>query len=207
MRSASPGSHRTPLQPRRHHPRRLPPARSYSIAPPPAALAASGVLRTARLIALAPAATSRPSVPLERCAATKAAVGRRRAVAPGRGRACLTGNRTRRFPGPMRPARRDRQDVCDRRSNAGGETMPRRIVTLVRGLHWVGPDAEAHSVAHHGRARPWPSTAHLRLAPTRVRGRDVQAEAPRAGRHLVLRRPPSLWNVDSFSSHTRMHAG
>jgi hypothetical protein len=162
MRSASPGSHRTPLQPRRHHPRRLQPARSYWIAPPPAALAASGVLRTAGLIALAPAATSRPSVRwrgAQRRGQRSTSCGAR-AV-----RACLTGNRTRRFPGAMRPARRDRHNDCDRsysieRWRRSHETDPDAGTGLAMG--W--PDAAARSVVHRGRACPWPSTAHPRLA-------------------------------------------
>jgi hypothetical protein len=142
-------------------------------------------------IALAPAATSRPPVPLESRTAKTAAVGRRRAVAPVRVRARLTGNRTRRFPGPTRPAGRDCQDVCDRCPiECWRGTMPRRISTLVRGSVG-GPDAAAHSVVHHGRACPWPSTGHPRLAPARSPGRDAQAEAARPGRQLVLRRLPS----------------
>ena len=195
MRSASPRSHRARLQPSRHDTRRLQPA----------------TIRMRRSGAASSPAGARRGRGAAGEVHSDNGIGRpRRAVAPVRVRACLTGNRTRRFPGAMRPARRDRQDVCDPapRSNAGGEAMPRRIVTLVRGLQWVGPDAAAHSRRSSRSGLPVAFDGSSSAGTCPRPGRDVQAEAPRS-------RPASgsadgcrqvLWDVDGFSSHTRMPA-
>jgi RNase P subunit RPR2 len=178
MSSASPRSHRPRLQPSRHDIRRLQPARSYpdrasSCRPRPhQAFSAQRVS-----IALAAAATSRPPVPPERCAAKTAAVGRRRAVAPVLVRACLTGNRTRRFPGAMRPARRDRQDIRDR------SPIER----------WRRNHAETHLDAGAG-AGARAEMSRLRVhVPASIRFCDGCRQV--------------LWDVGSFRSHSRLHAG
>jgi hypothetical protein len=109
----------------------------------------------------------------------------------------------------MRLARRDRQDVCDRvpRPNAGGETMPSGILTLVRGLQCVVLTLE--------RTGSWITVRLARGVRRVVLGWHL-ARA-RAEMYRLRLTPPAgiwycdgcrevLWDSDSFSSHTRTHA-
>jgi hypothetical protein len=109
----------------------------------------------------------------------------------------------------MRLALRDRQDVGDRapRPNAGGQTMPRRILTLVRGLQRVVLALE--------RTRSSITVWFVRglrrvrlgwhLARARAEMYRLRLNVP-AGIWFCDGCRQVLWDSDSFSSHTRMHA-
>jgi hypothetical protein len=109
----------------------------------------------------------------------------------------------------MRAARRDREDVRDRatRSNAGGETMPSCILTLVLGLQWVVLALRRTlSSITVGLARGLRRVIlNWHLAWARAELYRLRLQVP-AGIWFCDGCRQVLWDVDSFSSHARMHA-
>jgi hypothetical protein len=85
--------------------------------------------------------------------------------------------------------------------------MPRRIVTLVRGLQWVVLTLQrTRSLTTVGLARgPRRVILGWHLARARAEMYRLRLHVP-AGIWFCDDCRQVLWDVDSFSSHTRMHA-
>ncbi len=107
-------------------------------------------------------------------------------------------------------ARSPRSSGCLRsrsRPNAGGEAMPSRILTLVRGLQWVVLTLQrTRSSITVGLARGLRRVIlGWHLARARAEMRRLSLAVP-AGIWFCDGCRQVLWESDSFSSHSRMHA-